>query len=241
MRNLKVMEVLAQDGPSCGTTSLAMIIRFLMGDSKLTPQDIDREIRRLPRMFSSPRDLLAYARRKGLRAEEYNYGSLKQLEDLVARGIPAMVLLDLTPEKAWDFDKWHWVVVVDINELDGKKMIVINNPWGHQDTWGQDQFLKEWSRLRMLGLNFGYDNYYIAVGTGDDILPAPRARGVYAANAATKGLADMLNGYAAVRHNRDLTGLGQLLCGISRLIYGAGAIIVDNFRRLLGLGNKPEV
>lgn len=63
------MEVLTQQGPACGTTSLAMIVGFLTEDSSVTPEGIDQEIRKLPGMFSAPVDLIAYARSKGLQAE----------------------------------------------------------------------------------------------------------------------------------------------------------------------------
>jgi hypothetical protein len=227
-----MMEVLTQKGPSCGTTSLAMIIRFLTEDSTLTPPDIDRDIRRLPNMFSAPLDLIAYARRRGLQAEQYNHGTLEQLEELVSRGVPTMVLLDLTPDNALDFDKWHWVVVVDIAGTSGQKTIVINNPWGRQEAWEQIKLIKEWARLRMLKLTFGYDNYYIAIGTGEDTLPVSGNGGVHSANAAIKGLADILNGYAYIRYNRNPSGLGRILCGVFRLIYGAGGILVENFLQL---------
>jgi hypothetical protein len=74
-----------------------------MPDSGVTPDDIDREIRRLPTMFSAPSDVIAYARRKGLQAEEYNNNSIEQMEDFVNQGIPVMALLDLTPDNALDF------------------------------------------------------------------------------------------------------------------------------------------
>jgi hypothetical protein len=239
MRNLRDMEVLTQQGPSCGTTSLAMILRFLMEDNTLTPADIDREIRRLPGMFSAPLDLISYARRKGLPARQYNCGSLEQLEDLVSRGVPAMALLDLTPDNALDFDRWHWVVVVAFNGTGDQKTLVINNPWGRQEEWQQDKFLKEWAHLRMLGLTFGYHKYYIAVAATGDDLPVSPAAGVHAANAAIKGLADILNGYGAIRYHRNLAGLGWLLWGVMRLLYGTGSILVNNLRRLFGREAAP--
>jgi hypothetical protein len=241
MRDLRNMEVLTQQGPSCGTTSLAMIVRFLTGDNALTPADIDREIRRLPAMFSAPLDLMAYARCKGLRAEEYNSGSLQQLEDLVSRGIPLMALLDLTPDNALDFDQWHWVVVVAVTETGTGKTLTINNPWGRQEAWEAEKFLKEWAHLHMLGLTFGYNNYYIAVGTAADDLPVSRAGGVFAANAAIKGLADVLNGFAIMKNERSPAGLGRLLWGVLRLLFGAGAILVDNLRRLFGFTSRNSV
>jgi hypothetical protein len=46
-----------------------MIIRFLTGDNTPTPETIDREIRKLPGMFSAPTDLIAYACRRGPQKE----------------------------------------------------------------------------------------------------------------------------------------------------------------------------
>lgn len=231
MRDLREMEVLTQKGPACGTTSLAMIIRFLTKDSNVTPEDIDKEIRRLPGMFSAPTDLVAYARKKGLQTGEYNYGSLQQVKDLVTQGIPVMPLLDLTPDNALDFQQWHWVVVVAVEENSGQETLVINNPWGRQEEWAGETFLKEWAHLRLLGLAFGYSNYFIAVGTKDDSLPSRRAEGVAPANAVTKGLADVLNGFASVRWHRNLRGLSQILGGVPRLLYGVACIVGYNISR----------
>jgi predicted double-glycine peptidase len=233
MRDLKSMEVLTQKGPSCGTTSLAMVIRFLTGNKTLMPVDIDRKIRKLPSMFSSPVDLIAYAREKGLRAGEYNNSSLQELDGLISRGIPAIALLDLTPGNALDFDKWHWVVVVAIEGANDNKIITVNNPWGRQEEWKQDKFLGEWAHLRLLGLSFGYNNYFIAIGTADDNLPKSHAGGAGAANIVVKGLADILNGFAAVRSDKDIGGIGKMLIGICRLVYGIPLILVYNLYRLV--------
>ena len=231
MRDLKGMEPLTQKGPSCGTTSLAMVIRFLTQDRSIAPEDIDREIRRLPRMFSAPVDLVEYARNRGLQAEEYNHGSLQQIEELVSQGIPVIPLLDLTPDNALDFDHWHWVVVVAVERAAGRQLLFINNPWGRREEWEQERFMTEWTRLRLLGLAFGYSNYFIAVGTPDDSLPPRRAEGVGPANAVTKGLADVLNGFAAMRSGSTFKGLGQVLRGVLRSPCGALCIVADNIRR----------
>lgn len=241
MRNLKEMEVLTQKGPACGTTSLAMIIRFLTQDSSITPEGIDKEIRKLPGMFSAPVDLITYARRKGLRAEEYNHSSLQQVEDLVTQGIPVMPLLDLTPNNALDFDQWHWVVVVAVERAEGNKVLTINNPWGQQEEWGQEKFLKEWTHLRLLGLTFGYSNYFIAIGTQGDSFSLRRAEGVDPANTVTKGLADMLNGFATVRWDGNLRGLSQMLGGVFRLFYGMICIIKQNISGKIKSKPQAEV
>jgi len=239
MRNLKEMDVLAQDGPACGTTSLAMIIRFLTQDNNIAIEEIDKEIRRLPGMFSAPSDLIAYARRKGLQAEEYNYSSLKQVEDLIRQGIPVMPLLDVTPDNALYFNQWHWVVVVAVENTNHGKVLVINNPWGKQEKWGQEKFLKQWAHLKLLCLTLGYSNYFIAVGTRDDRLPPRSGKGLASANAITKGLADVPNGFAAVRRGRILGGLGQILKGVFILAYGVVRLLVYNIHPQAKPISKP--
>jgi len=238
MRDLRQMEVLKQKGPACGTTCMAMVIRFLIGDGPITPEDIDKEIRKLPGMFSAPTDLVMYARRKGLKAEEYNHNSLQHIKELVEKGIPVMPLLDLTPNNALDFQNWHWVVVVAVEDYSGLEKIVVNNPWGQQEEWDKDKLLHEWAHLKLLGLTFGYSNYFIALGTSDDELPARRVDGVEPANAVIKGLADILNGFAGLRYNHSLRGLGQMLWGISRLIYGTAYLLWNNF--CLWIGSRSE-
>lgn len=233
------MDVLTQDGPACGTTSLAMIIRFLTQDSNIAPEDIDKEIRRLPGMFSAPSDLIAYARRKGLQAEEYNYSYLKQVEDLVRQGIPVMPLLDLTPDNALDFDQWHWVVVVAVESTNGEKVLVINNPWGKQEKWSREEFSKRWAHLRLLGLTLGYSKYIIAVGTRDDKLPPRSGKGLASANAITSGFANVPNGFAAVRRGRILGGLGQMLKGVFILAYGVVRLLMYNIRPQTKPISKP--
>jgi len=239
MKNLKEMELLTQKGPACGTTSLAMIIRFLTQDTSITPEDIDEEIRRLPRMFSAPIDLIAYARSRGLQAEEYNHVSLQWVENLVMQGIPVMPLLDLTPDNALDADQWHWVVVVAVEKTDDQKTLLINNPWGEQEHWAEAKFLKEWACLKLMGLTFGYNKYLVAIGTRGDRLPPSRSEGLGAANAITKGLADVLNGFASIRRDRTLKGLNQIIGGVLRLIYGAVYLVGQNICRQAKRVFKP--
>lgn len=240
MRDLTQMDVLRQKGPACGTTCLAMVIRFLTGDSAITPGDIDQRIRRLPGMFSAPSDLVMCARQKGLKAEEYNHNSLQQVKELVDQGIPVVPLLDLTPNNALDFQNWHWVVMVAVEEDDRPDRVVINNPWGQQEEWGKNEFLRQWAHLKLLGLTFGYSNYFIALGTPDDELPRRRVDGVAPANAVIKGLADVLNGFARVCFDRSPRGLGQILWGIFRLIYGIAYLLLSNIRSWFKFSLKPS-
>lgn len=234
------MGVLAQKGAACGTTSLAMIIRFLVPGSVIDPEDIDAEIRRLPGMFSSPPDLIAYARKMGLSARQYNDSRISDVAELVAEGIPVMALLDLTPDNALDTDRWHWVVVVGVDGTPPETSLLINNPWGDREEWRSQSFSKEWAHLRLLGLAFGYSRYFIAVGTSGDTLPDRKAVGVGAANMVTKGLADILNGYARTRRNGRLAGAGQTICGGARLIVGGIRLLGFNLCLFLRIIGRPK-
>lgn len=230
MRDLTKMEVLKQTGPACGTACLAMIVRFFTGDVSITQQDIDGEIRKLPNMFTATLDIMSYARSRGLQAEEYNLNSLQAVEDFIERGIPVMPLLDLTPDNALDFDQWHWVVVVAVKNVGSEKILVINNPWGQREEWSESKFIKEWACLRLLKMKFGYNNYFIAIAHRADSLPQGRAQGVAAANAITKGVADVLNGWATICHNHGLRGLSQIASGVLRLFFGVLCLIALNLR-----------
>lgn len=240
MRDLKQMEVLAQKGSACGTTSLAMIIRFLLPGSRICPEDIDAEIRRLPGMFSSPPDLIAYARKMGLNARQYNDSQISDVAELVNQGIPVMALLDLTPDNALDTDRWHWVVVVGVEGTPPDTTLRINNPWGDQEEWTSRDFSKEWADLRLLGLDFGYSRYVIAVGTPEDTLPDRRAVGAGAPNMVTKGLADVLNGYANMQRNGRLAGVGQIFCGGAKLVVGGIRLLGYNLCLFLRLVRRPD-
>src|SRR3954452_14424630 len=56
---------------ACGTTTLAYVLRYLLGPSAPDRLQIDRSVRRAD-IFSAPKLLAEYARRQGLAAESYN-------------------------------------------------------------------------------------------------------------------------------------------------------------------------
>src|SRR5689334_22772778 len=57
----------------CGTTSLAMIMSYLLG-RPVTQAEVDHAIRRMD-VFTSPRDMIEFAQANGLAAAGYNHGS----------------------------------------------------------------------------------------------------------------------------------------------------------------------
>src|SRR3954466_7497667 len=91
---------------ACGTTTLAYVLRYLLGPAAPDRLQIDRSVRRA-NIFSAPKLLAAYARRQGLEAESYNGASLDDMLALVDRGVPVMVLTDLTPLNLTDTANLH--------------------------------------------------------------------------------------------------------------------------------------
>src|SRR5581483_11886772 len=70
---------------ACGTTSLAMVMSYLGVPE--TKEAIDAVIRRMD-IFSSPEDLVDFAREHGLQGQGYNNGSWGDIETFVGRGEP---------------------------------------------------------------------------------------------------------------------------------------------------------
>ena len=126
-----------------------------------------------------------------------------------------------------------------MESTDGEKKLVINDPWGEQKERGQEEFLKQWAHLKLLCLTLGYSNYFIAFGTRDEKLPPRSGKGLASANAITKGLADVPNGFAAIRQSRILGGLGQMLRGVFTFAYGVVRLLMYNIRPQAKPISKP--
>src|SRR5262249_27737635 len=75
---------------ACGTTSLAMIMSYLGVPE--TKDQIDAEIRRW-NTFTSPEDLVDFARSKGLEAEGYNNGSWEDVKSQIDQGHPVQCMI----------------------------------------------------------------------------------------------------------------------------------------------------
>ncbi|MDP7039268.1 MAG: C39 family peptidase, partial [Myxococcota bacterium] len=134
---------------SCGTTSLAMSMAYLG-----VPADF-RIIDRSTRMFdpdegvgTAPQDMVDFARRSGLQAEQYNDGSLEQLVSHVRGGRPVTVLLNFEDATA---GMAHYLNVIGF-ERDGAGQIenvVMLNPWGRVDRLSLKDFMQQWSNVAL--------------------------------------------------------------------------------------------
>lgn len=234
MRDLTQMKPIKQNHNACGTASLAMVINFLT-EENITWQEIDKDIRRGSYICACPPDLVNYARKKGLQARQYNHGTLDDIKKFTGMGLPMIAFLDPTPDNPWNL-AWHWVAIVGAEEADGQEKIINNNPSYDEPQNprrdNRDIFEEKWANLKALGIKFGYDKYFIGVGTEKDTLPAERTKGLLAANTTEKGLSDVLNGWAHIRRCK-LGGLCQLLGGVVRLVVGAISLVFSNIYWLL--------
>ncbi len=199
----------------CGTTSLAMVMTFLGVDR--TQGEIDDEIRRQD-IFSSPNDLVEYARDAGLNAEMYNYGTPEELAHFVDLGIPTQILT--TADGSGDASKMHYVVITGYDVAsDGTIAFEVQNPWGIVETWTADELEKRWGNTP-----FGFDHFYLAIASGDEALPPSRTDGVEGTLNAADGIASLVGGYDRVVNARSAgefwRGLGDIGLGVPQALVG---------------------
>ena len=180
---------------ACGTTTLAYVLRYLLGSFAPDRLQIDRSVRRAD-IFSAPKLLVGYARRQGLAGESYDGASLDDMLALVDRGIPVMVLTDLTPLNLQDTANLHWVCLI---AHDGDQL-AIYNPWGLQESVDRASFEANWRECRLFGLP-AWGRYAIAVAPAGTSLPSPDRTGLAAlgANLAAGGVAGCVNGAVSLR------------------------------------------
>jgi hypothetical protein len=174
---------------ACGTTTLAYVLRYLIGDEAPTRAEIDARLRR-GNIFSAPTLLVAFARGLGLAARAYNGASLELVTHLVERGVPVMVLTDTTPLNLRDTANLHWVALVA--RCDDR--IGIYNPHGFQEELDLASFEAHWRQARIFGLP-AWSSFAIAISRDPAALP-PAARpdlSLVGANLAASGIAGVVN------------------------------------------------
>jgi hypothetical protein len=196
---------------ACGTTTLAYVVRYLLGPSAPDRYQIDRSVRRAD-IFSAPELLVRYARRLGLAAERYNGITLDAVLRLTDQGIPVMVLIDTTPLDLTDTANLHWVCVV---AHDGDQ-IAIYNPHGFQEALDRTSFGSHWQETRLFGLP-AWGRYAIAVAPAGTSLPLPAGVGLSAVGAslAAGGVAGIVNGAISLR--RQVTENGPSLSSLAAI------------------------
>jgi hypothetical protein len=180
---------------SCGTTTLAYMLRHLIGERAPAPAEIDRHVRR-GNIFSAPLLLVSYVRELGLAARAYDGADLDLVFGLVDRGVPVMVLTDTTPLNLADTANLHWVAVVAHCE----DRVGIYNPHGFQEELDLASFRDHWRQARIFGLP-AWRRFAIAVARHPSALPPAGRPGLalIGANMAADGVANVVNDFLGLR------------------------------------------
>ena len=219
---------------SCGTTTLAYVLRFLLGPDAPAQAAIDDRVRR-GNIFTAPLLLVDFARQLGLAARAYNGATPELVFDLVDRGVPVMVLTDTTPLNLEDTANLHWVAVV----AHCGDRVGIYNPHGFQEELDLESFRAHWRQARIFGLP-AWRNFAIAVACKPVLLP-PASRGdlsLLGANLAAGGLAGVVNCALGIRGRVSQPGTLrtdlEIPLDAAGLVLGAGKTVLGGALLLLG-------
>lgn len=174
-----VLAIQEQEGNSCGTTSLSMLMSYYQGHTlENAVPTIDNYIRansqetsafaQLTQLieldgFTAPRDIVNYANDRGFRAGMQNDASIGQIKSYLDQGVPVMVLTDWNfksggerPRSADpDGASLHWVNVIGYEYAphpdteEPELQLVIANPHGRVQRVNEHDFLDVWSNLKL--------------------------------------------------------------------------------------------
>jgi Peptidase_C39 like family len=186
---------------ACGTTSLAMVLAFL-GGHDVDRHAIDAEIRRGDN-FSSPLDLVEFARNSGVQAEMYNHGSPDELADFVDRGVPVQLLIN--NGSPGDPSQLHYVVVTGYRvDGDGERSFTIQDPGGAIYDLSEDDLQERWGSVPG-----GFDQFFIAYSGSGEPLPPSRVQDITALLGAVDGAAGVVNALDRLGHADSPASFGQ--------------------------------
>jgi ABC-type bacteriocin/lantibiotic exporter with double-glycine peptidase domain len=127
-----------QEEYQCGPASLAGVLNYY--GVRVTPADIAGEIFSRHARGTLDMDMVFYAQKKGLKAEQY-YGSFEDLRRSVDSRQPLIVLID---QGFWVYQKSHFMVVVGY----GEKGVVVNSGKEERKFLSQDSFSKTWEKAK---------------------------------------------------------------------------------------------
>jgi hypothetical protein len=173
--NLPV-KIQEQTGNACGTTSLSMVLKYFGVPAAASDvKAIDRAIRPSSRdakidSFTAPLDIALYAQRQGMRATLHNNSSTKDLEAMLAQGVPPMILYD------WDAptgNGLHYVVVTGHRERDGKKEWQLHDPSGYSWHITDAELNRRWSNLHVAGVEIPYNRLMLTISPSQGNLKTP--------------------------------------------------------------------
>jgi hypothetical protein len=170
------VQIQEQTGNACGTTSLSMVLKyFRVPAAAADVKAIDRAIRPSSRdakidSFTAPIDIVRYAQRQGMRATLHNHSTSKDLEAMLAQGVPPMILYD------WDAPTGkglHYVVVSGQREQNGQREWQLHDPSGYAWYIDDAELQRRWSNLHVAGVEVPYDRVMIAISPRQGTVQTP--------------------------------------------------------------------
>ncbi len=227
---------------ACGTTSLAMIMSYLTGKS-FTTADIDSVIRRM-NTFTSPNDILEFARDNGVAAEGYNNGSLEEVKAMIDKGFPVQAMIQADSQgMGYNIDGQHYIVITgyETDPVTGEEFILYHDPnrgddpataavEGGEGRMPAAEFERMWGNV-----GFGFDNYFMAFGPEGAALPPGRNDGVEAVLGTLDGVTNLTNGLDRIG---SFDSVGSVVHGIFQVPGGLAQTIISGVGGLFSLGGQ---
>jgi predicted double-glycine peptidase len=127
-----------QEEYQCGPASLAGVLNYY--GVKVTPVEIAAEIFSRSARGTLDMDMVFYAQRKGMKAEQYS-GNFEDLQDNLDSRRPLIVLID---QGFWVYQNHHFMVAVGHDE----RNIVVNSGQEERKFIPRDAFLKSWEKTK---------------------------------------------------------------------------------------------
>jgi len=220
--------VLAQLGNSCGTCCLSAILGHF-GVTR-SPAEIDREIRN-GNIFTAPDLIARYARRAGLNSVIRNRGSLEEVEGLIGRGIPVVLVVISKPGTRFRPPVLHYVTVIDCR-CDGQGYRVgIYNPWGLREELSGGELSRIWDDIRAGPLKCWRSAYIALAPPGTDLGPSRRA-GSRGLDTLGLAIAGAVNGaFHVLRDGRLFEGVAEVACSLPLAVTGLAFLAVEQSAR----------
>ena len=228
---------------ACGTTTLAEIMSYLGVPE--TKDDIDSAIRRM-NIFTSPNDMIDFARSHGLEAEGYNHGSWEEVKSMIDQGHPVQALIqaDITYPDGSSIKGQHYIAIEGYQKdpVTGEEYVLYHDPNIGDDpstpgvNEGQEQKMKVSDFEKMWGnVGFNYDNYFIAYAKPGESLPPGRDDGVQAINGTLDGVTNITNGLNRI-YSPD--SVGSFVHGIPEFFGGIVQTVGCGIGGLFQLGGQ---
>jgi ABC-type bacteriocin/lantibiotic exporter with double-glycine peptidase domain len=127
-----------QEEFQCGPASLAGVLNYY--GLRITPPEIAAEVFSRSARGTLDMDMVFYAQRKGMKAEQYA-GSFEDLQGSIDSRRPLIVLID---QGFWVYQNHHFMVVVGYDQGG----IVVNSGREKNKFISRDSFLKTWEKTK---------------------------------------------------------------------------------------------